>query len=178
MRITHLGVTSFKNYARLELDLPPGTTVIYGENAQGKTSFLEAIYYLAGGRSLGSQTDTQLINWVAQQSGLVYARLVAQVQREQSPPASAGFSRILFSSAMVKQKAALTAIAAEKKKITDQFTGPTQPTGAREVALLNQLFALGQKQKATTDSFSATLARDKKTISADAATANKWKAQG
>src|SRR5437016_6225438 len=86
MRITHMGVTNFKNYARLELDLPPGTTVIYGENAQGKTSFLEAIYYLAGARSLGTQTDTQLINWVAQQSGLVFARLLAQVQRDQSPP--------------------------------------------------------------------------------------------
>ena len=85
MRITHLGITNFKNYARLELDLTPGTTVVYGENAQGKTSFLEAIYYLAGGRSLGAQTDTQLINWVAQQSGLAFARLVAQVQREQSP---------------------------------------------------------------------------------------------
>src|ERR1700674_2643977 len=85
MRVTHLGITNFKNYARLELDLPRGTTVIYGENAQGKTSFLEAIYYLAGGRSLGSQTDTQLINLVAQQSGLAYARLTAQVQREQSP---------------------------------------------------------------------------------------------
>jgi len=84
MRITHLGITNFKNYARLELDLTPGTTVVYGENAQGKTSFLEAIYYLAGGRSLGSQTDTQLINWVAQQSGLAFARLVTQVQREQS----------------------------------------------------------------------------------------------
>lgn len=85
MRITHLGITNFKNYARLELDLTPGTTVVHGENAQGKTSFLEAIYYLAGGRSLGSQTDTQLINWVAQQSGLAYARLVAQVQRELPP---------------------------------------------------------------------------------------------
>jgi DNA replication and repair protein RecF len=85
MRITHLGITNFKNYARLELDLTPGTTVVYGENAQGKTSFLEAIYYLAGGRSLGAQTDTQLINWVAQQSGLAYARLVAQVQRELPP---------------------------------------------------------------------------------------------
>jgi DNA replication and repair protein RecF len=85
MRVTHLGITNFKNYARLELDLAAGTTVIYGENAQGKTSFLEAIYYLAGGRSLGSQSDAQLINWVAQQSGLAYARLAAQVQREQSP---------------------------------------------------------------------------------------------
>ncbi|MEP7199257.1 MAG: DNA replication and repair protein RecF, partial [Chloroflexota bacterium] len=81
MRLTHLSLTNFKNYARLALDLTAGTTVIYGENAQGKTSFLEAIYYLASGHSLGAQTDTQLINWVAQQSGLAYARLLAQVKR-------------------------------------------------------------------------------------------------
>src|SRR5205085_587325 len=76
----------FKNYARLELDLPAGTTVIHGDNAQGKTSFLEAIYYLAVGHSFGVQTDAQLINWVAQQSGLAYARLQAQVQHKAPSP--------------------------------------------------------------------------------------------
>src|SRR5712692_9699413 len=85
MRIAHLSITNFKNYARLELDVAAGTTIIYGENAQGKTSFLEAIYYLASTRSLGAQTDSQLINWVAQQSDLSYARLSAQVQRNTPP---------------------------------------------------------------------------------------------
>ncbi|MBI1802480.1 MAG: DNA replication/repair protein RecF [Chloroflexi bacterium] len=85
MRLTHLSITNFKNYARLELDLPAGTTIVHGDNAQGKTSFLEAIFYLATTRALGSQTDAQLINWVAQQSGLPYARLWAQAQ-----PAASG----------------------------------------------------------------------------------------
>ncbi len=87
MYLTHLSIVNFKNYARLELDLAEGTTVIYGDNAQGKTSFLEAIYYLAIARTFGAQNDAQLINWVAQQSGLSYARLLAQVRREQSPRA-------------------------------------------------------------------------------------------
>jgi DNA replication and repair protein RecF len=87
MHLCHLSITNFKNYARLELDLSEGTTVIHGDNAQGKTSFLEAIYYLAVGRSFGAQSDAQLINWVAQQSGLSYARLQAQVQR--NPPSRA-----------------------------------------------------------------------------------------
>src|SRR5437867_3165146 len=87
MFISHVSITNFKNYARLELDLTAGTTVIYGDNAQGKTSFLEAIYYLAVGRTFGAQTDSQLVNWVAQQSGLAYARLLAQVQRTQTPRA-------------------------------------------------------------------------------------------
>ncbi|MBI5876594.1 MAG: DNA replication/repair protein RecF [Chloroflexi bacterium] len=86
MRLTHVGITNFKNYARLEIDLPAGAMVVHGDNAQGKTSLLEAIYYLANGRSFGPQTDTQLINWVAQQSGLAYARLTAQVQRAAPAP--------------------------------------------------------------------------------------------
>ena len=28
MRLTHLSITNFKNYARLQLDLTPGTTVV------------------------------------------------------------------------------------------------------------------------------------------------------
>ena len=87
MFISHVSITNFKNYARLELDLAAGTTVIHGDNAQGKTSFLEAIYYLAVGRTFGAQTDSQLVNWVAQQSGLAYARLLAQVRRTQTPRA-------------------------------------------------------------------------------------------
>ena len=78
----------------------------------------------------------------------------------------------------VKERAALAAIDQQKKAITDQFTGPTQPTGARELALLNQLFTLGAKRQTTADSFAGTLAKDRKTISADAATAAKFRAQG
>ena len=85
MRLTHLSITNFKNYARLQLDLTPGTIVVHGENAQGKTGFLEAIYYLSTVRAIGPQTDAQLINWVAQQSIPAYARLSARVQRATPP---------------------------------------------------------------------------------------------
>lgn len=95
MRVTHLSVTNFKNYARLELDVPAGATIVHGDNAQGKTSFLEAIYYLATTRSLGAQTDAQLINWLAQQSGLPFARLAAQVQRDSAPLALQQFEIVL-----------------------------------------------------------------------------------
>jgi len=53
MHLTHLSLTNFRNYARLELSLPDRLTVFQGANAQGKTSLLEAIYYLANGRSFG-----------------------------------------------------------------------------------------------------------------------------
>lgn len=81
MHITHLSLTNFRNYGRLELDLPSGPTLLYGNNAQGKTNLLEAIYYLATTRSPHADNDAQLLNWNAAQSEdpVVVGRLVATV---------------------------------------------------------------------------------------------------
>lgn len=79
MRIEHLSLHNFRNYARLEVSLPEGPILIHGANAQGKTSLLEAIYYLATARSPYAITDRQLINWDAEQDILPYARISAQV---------------------------------------------------------------------------------------------------
>ena len=43
MRLTHLSLANFRNYARLNLDLPGGPLLFVGENAQGKTNVLEAV---------------------------------------------------------------------------------------------------------------------------------------
>ena len=81
MHITHLSLSNFRNYGRLELDLPQGATLLYGNNAQGKTNLLEAIYYLATTRSPHVDYDYQLINWDANQTNdLIFAgRIIAQV---------------------------------------------------------------------------------------------------
>lgn len=81
MRITHLSLTNFRNYGRLELALPSGTTLLYGNNAQGKTNLLEAIYYLATTRSPHADQDSQLINWEATQldDPVIVGRLVAEI---------------------------------------------------------------------------------------------------
>lgn len=81
MHITHLSLTNFRNYGRLELTLPQGPTLLYGNNAQGKTNLLEAIYYLATTRSPHADNDAQLLNWNAAQSEepIVVGRLVANV---------------------------------------------------------------------------------------------------
>ena len=47
MRLDHLWVADFRNYASAELHLPPGLAVILGDNGAGKTNLLEAIAYLA-----------------------------------------------------------------------------------------------------------------------------------
>lgn len=82
MRLSHLSLYNFRNYVRLELDLPSGITILLGDNAQGKTNLLEAIYYLATSRSPHASTDREMINWLsAEQEPLPYTRLVGRVER-------------------------------------------------------------------------------------------------
>lgn len=79
MHIEHLSLQNFRNYARLEVSLPAGPILLHGANAQGKTSLLEAIYYLATARSPYTASDRQLINWHAEQDVLTFARIGAEV---------------------------------------------------------------------------------------------------
>ena len=85
MRIEYLSLTNFRNYARLELSLPPGATVLHGENAQGKTSLLESIYYLATSRSPYTTSDRQLINWRVENDPIPFARMAAEICTKRSP---------------------------------------------------------------------------------------------
>lgn len=81
MVITHLSLTNFRNYGRLDLSIPQGTILLHGDNAQGKTNLLEAIYYLATSRSPYADHDAQLISWEMEQSEepVVVGRITAQL---------------------------------------------------------------------------------------------------
>lgn len=82
MHLRHLSLTNFRLYSRLEVDLPARAILLYGNNAQGKTSLLEAIFMLATGRSSHTTSDRQLINWLASEEGLTpHARVAADVVR-------------------------------------------------------------------------------------------------
>jgi len=79
MHVRSLSLENFRNYARLEMVWPGRHILLCGANAQGKTSLLEAIYYLATARSPLALLDRQLINWTAEREGLAYAHLRAEV---------------------------------------------------------------------------------------------------
>jgi len=80
MHIDHLSLTNFRNYARLELSLPTDKPIVlFGDNAQGKTSVLEAIYYLATSNSPYTTSDRQLIHWRTENDPIPFARLSAEL---------------------------------------------------------------------------------------------------
>jgi DNA replication and repair protein RecF len=88
MRIRHLSLTNFRAYARLEVSLPEGALILVGANAQGKTSLLEAIYFLATAQSHHATSDRQLINFLALRTEpLPFARIVAEVVGQPGEPA-------------------------------------------------------------------------------------------
>ncbi|PJF44246.1 MAG: DNA replication/repair protein RecF [Phototrophicales bacterium] len=79
MHIEHLSLKNFRNYTRLELSIPPNVVIIHGENAQGKTSLLEAIYYLATASSPYTNSDRQLMNWRVAEDYFPFAQVAADV---------------------------------------------------------------------------------------------------
>lgn len=87
MQVRRLSLTNFRNYSRLELDLPAGVILLHGDNAQGKTNLLEAIYFLATTRSSHAAQEQQLVNWDAllTDEPIVVGRLVADVIRPDAP---------------------------------------------------------------------------------------------
>jgi DNA replication and repair protein RecF len=54
---------NFRNYEHLELSLSPRINFFVGHNAQGKTNFLEALTFLATGRSHRTHKDGEMIRW-------------------------------------------------------------------------------------------------------------------
>lgn len=83
MHVTHLNLRDFRNYARLDLRLEPGTTLFYGPNAAGKTTILEALFYVATTKSPRAGADRELVRWDAEGDIGVppFARLVCDVRR-------------------------------------------------------------------------------------------------
>lgn len=66
MHLESLQLLDVRNYERLDLELAPGITTFEGPNAQGKTNLLEAVHYLAMGRSHRVSSDQALVRMGAE----------------------------------------------------------------------------------------------------------------
>lgn len=63
MYIDNLALTNYRNYEAAEIIFSHGTNILYGDNAQGKTNILEAIYMLATTRSHRGSRDKEIIKF-------------------------------------------------------------------------------------------------------------------
>ena len=86
MRLRQLSLTHFRCYRQLALTLPDGPVVLAGQNAQGKTSLLEAVYMLATSRAPHGVPDRQLIYWNAgRDETRPFSRVLGAVERREGP---------------------------------------------------------------------------------------------
>jgi DNA replication and repair protein RecF len=63
VHVTELTVRNYRNLAAIDVDIPPEGLVIVGDNGQGKTNFIEALYYLVLFRSLRGAGDRDLVRF-------------------------------------------------------------------------------------------------------------------
>ena len=63
MTVDELKIQNYRNYEEEEFSFSPGINLIIGDNAQGKTSILEALFYCAAGRSHRGSKDKELIRF-------------------------------------------------------------------------------------------------------------------
>ena len=63
MIIKKLKAESFRNIKSCDLDFNPGVNMLYGNNAQGKTNAVEAMYIFARGKSFRAREDKELIKF-------------------------------------------------------------------------------------------------------------------
>ena len=63
MRVRRIALNGFRNYEWETAEFDPGTNVICGPNAQGKTNLLEAVYMLSCGRSFRTRFDKELVGF-------------------------------------------------------------------------------------------------------------------
>ena len=63
--LSTLALRDFRNLARLDLEIPDAGAVVIGENGQGKTNLLEAIYYLHLLRSVRGARDVDIVRFGA-----------------------------------------------------------------------------------------------------------------
>lgn len=63
MYLKNISVSYFRNLEHIEIEPHPSLNVIHGQNAQGKTNFLEALFYLSWGKGFRTSKKDVLLAW-------------------------------------------------------------------------------------------------------------------
>ena len=85
MRLRRLQLFDYRNFERLDIELTSKVALFVGDNAQGKTNLLEAVYLLATLRAVRAETDLQLVGRGVLSDVLPAARVAAEVETLAGP---------------------------------------------------------------------------------------------
>ena len=78
MNINKIKLKNFRNYTEQEIELDPHINVFYGDNAQGKTNILEAIFISGFGKSFRTSKEKEMIK-----KGEKYANIEVEYQKKE-----------------------------------------------------------------------------------------------
>ena len=70
MWVKELSLVNFRNFSNLQVNLKNGINIVYGDNGNGKTNFIEAVYFCATGKSQRAGQDKELIRFNQQEAHL------------------------------------------------------------------------------------------------------------
>jgi DNA replication and repair protein RecF len=87
-RLQSIAVRDFRNLSRADVDVPAEGLVVIGENGQGKTNLLEAVYYLELFRSMRGARDQDLVRF-----GAAGFHIAAAIETDGPHEISVGFER-------------------------------------------------------------------------------------
>lgn len=82
MLLARLSLTHFRNYHHLDLPFDAPLTLLQGQNAQGKTNLLEAIFLLATSKAVHAGQEREIVDWQASAEPIPYCRVASQVQAD------------------------------------------------------------------------------------------------
>ena len=68
MIVESIELQNYRNYEKLHMDFSGGTNLLYGDNAQGKTNLLEAIYVCSTTKSHRGSKDKEIIRFQQEES--------------------------------------------------------------------------------------------------------------
>ncbi|MGN0383174.1 MAG: DNA replication/repair protein RecF [Eubacterium sp.] len=68
MIVEKIELNNYRNYDNLHIELDPGTNILYGNNAQGKTNILESIYVCSTTKSHRGSKDKEIIKFEKEES--------------------------------------------------------------------------------------------------------------
>lgn len=80
MEVLSLATEQFRNLSDAEIAFGPRINVLFGDNAQGKTNLIEAIWLFSGAKSFRGSKDNEMIAF-GRRNNLIDASLSGQSKR-------------------------------------------------------------------------------------------------